>query len=178
MLRFPNSRDEIPLLALKGLSGSMGLGVSMGGILRLSACRSGLRIGMFRLFGPFCRDFFVPWSELGVSRKTFFGWKYAEIRFGECFAKLQIPGRVADQLWRAIPESWPENGSKPLPETRRQAFSEIFKKWAMMTALASAFFLITPHLMGSRGAGIPAAVAILFPAIVFGLGSAIEYWRR
>ena len=141
MFRFPDQYDGEPLLVLKWQSGSMGLGVNMGGILRLSACRTGLRVGMFRLFGPFCRDFFVPWSELTVTRKKMFVWNYVELRFGQSFAKLGLSGRVADMLWRAVPESWPEGGAPSTPETRQQAALDVLKKWALMTALASAFFL-------------------------------------
>jgi hypothetical protein len=59
MARFPDQAME-PLLRIRGQSGSMGLGVGMRGILTLRVCDSGLRVGMTRIFGPFCRDFFVP----------------------------------------------------------------------------------------------------------------------
>jgi hypothetical protein len=40
--------------------------------LKLSPCSSGLRLGIVRLFGPFCRDFLVPWDEISVVRKDRF----------------------------------------------------------------------------------------------------------
>ena len=178
MLRFPNHPDEIPLLALKEQSGTMGVGVGMNRVLRLSACRSGLRIGMFRLLGPFCRDIFVPWSEISISRKTYFGWQYAEMRFGGSFWRLGIAGHIADRLWRAIPDSWPEKGTPPAPETDQKVISDILKTWAMTTTLAAAFFLIVPFLVAPVGSRPPVLVAILFPAVVIGIGSMFEYWRR
>jgi hypothetical protein len=66
---FPDQSIE-PILRLRGQSGTMGLGVGMRGILILSVCPTGLRVGMMRIFGPFCRDFFVPWESIAVVRKT------------------------------------------------------------------------------------------------------------
>jgi hypothetical protein len=55
-------RDEPAMLRLAGQSGTMGSWVGMHGILRVSVCPSGLRIGMLRLFGPMSRDFLMPWD--------------------------------------------------------------------------------------------------------------------
>ena len=178
MFRYPDQYDGEPLLVLKWQSGTMGLGANMNGILKLSACRSGLRVGMLRIFGPFCRDFFVPWSELTVTRKKVFFWDYAELRFGQSFPKLGLSGRVADKLWAAVPDGWPEGGSPPAPETRDQAVRDVVKKWALTTAVASAFFIIVPRVTGAGDGGMPVPVAILFPAIVFGIGWTFEYWLR
>ena len=43
----------------------------MQGILKIGVCPSGLRIGIMRAFGPFSRNFFVPWEEIKVERKHF-----------------------------------------------------------------------------------------------------------
>jgi hypothetical protein len=48
-----------------------------------------------------------------------------------------------------------------------------------MTALAAAFFIIAPRLATPKAAERPPiAVAILFPAIVFGIGAVVQYFRR
>ena len=48
-----------------------------------------------------------------------------------------------------------------------------------MTALAAAFFIIAPRLATPNAAARPPiAVAILFPAIVFGIGAVVQYFRR
>ena len=65
---YPDQSDE-PILRLRGQSGTMGLGVGMNGVLILSVCPTGLRVGMMRVFGPFCRDFFVPWESIAVVRE-------------------------------------------------------------------------------------------------------------
>jgi hypothetical protein len=69
MRKFPDP-GEAPLLQIKRSSGTMGLGVSLRSILTLSVCPSGLRVGMMRVFGPFCRDFFVPWESIAITRET------------------------------------------------------------------------------------------------------------
>src|SRR5215813_2094390 len=63
MAAFPD-RNEQPQLKLAWQSGAMGPGVNMNRVLTLSVCPSGLRLGMMRIFGLFCRDFLVPWEEI------------------------------------------------------------------------------------------------------------------
>lgn len=177
MERFPD-RPESALAVLKNQSGSLGP-VSMRGILTLSVCPSGLRIGIMRIFGPFCRDFFAPWSEITVSRADRFFWKQAKLSFGQpSIGNLTIFADVADRMARAAGNQWPEPG--PFPQERRgQALSRIAKQWVLMTALAASFFILVPRLVSPKGAGRPPiAVAILFPAVVFGIAAAVQYFRR
>lgn len=61
--RFPD-RTETPRVQLRGQSAAMGMGVQLRGILTFSACPSGLRVGIARVFAPFSKPFFVPWSEI------------------------------------------------------------------------------------------------------------------
>jgi hypothetical protein len=81
MERYPD-RDEIPVITLANQSGSLGL-VSMRAVLKLSICPSGLRIGIMRIFGPFCRDFLVPWNEITVTRSDRVFWTVAKLSFGQ-----------------------------------------------------------------------------------------------
>jgi hypothetical protein len=66
--RFPD-RSETPRLQLRGQSAAMGMGVQLRGILTFSACPSGLRVGIARLFAPFSKPFFVPWNEIDALPK-------------------------------------------------------------------------------------------------------------
>lgn len=177
MERYPD-RDEIPVVTLANQSGSLGL-VSMRGILKLSVCPSGLRIGMMRIFGPFCRNFFVPWSEITVERSDRVLWKVAKLSFGQpSNGNLKVFAEVADRLARAAGSHWPEPGSFP-QETVSQSLSRIVKQWVAMTGLAAAFFIIAPRLISPNAAAWPPiAVAILLPAIVFGIGAMLQYFLR
>src|SRR3984957_11342513 len=177
MERYPD-RDEIPVVTLANQSGSLGL-VSMRGILKLSVCPSGLRIGIMRIFGPFCRDFLVPWNEITVTRSDRVFWKVAKLSFGQpSNGNLKVFAEVADRMARAAGNRWPEPGPFP-QETRSQSVSRIAKQWVAMTGVAATFFVIAPRLATPNAAERPpVAVAILFPAIVFGVGAVIQYFRR
>ena len=61
--RFPD-RTEAPRFELRGQSAAMGMGVQLRGILTFSACPSGLRVAIARVFAPFSKPFLVPWSEI------------------------------------------------------------------------------------------------------------------
>jgi hypothetical protein len=177
MERYPD-RDEKPIVTLASQSGSLGL-VSMRGVLKLSVCPSGLRIGIMRIFGPFCRDFLIPWNEITVTRSDRFFWKVAKLSFGHpSNGNLKLFAEVADRMARAAGNHWPEPGSFP-SETGSQSFARIAKQWVATTALAAAFFILVPRLMTPNAAAQPPIiVAILFPAFVFGIGAMVQYFRR
>lgn len=110
MRRYPDRREK-PVLHLRGQLGFMGpLNSRLRGILRLSVCPSGLRVGMFRLFGPFSRDFFVPWDEISVTRTQWFLMgEIAVMTFGEPpHGKLAVAASVAARLAKAAGDDWPE----------------------------------------------------------------------
>jgi hypothetical protein len=138
MERYPD-REEKPVVTLANQSGSLGL-VSMRGVVKLSVCRSGLRVGIMRIFGPFCRDFLVPWNEITVTRSDRFFWKAAKLSFGQpSNGSLRVFADVADRLARAAGSHWPDPGSFP-EEKGSQAFSRIVKQWVFMTSLAAESF--------------------------------------
>jgi hypothetical protein len=176
MTRYPN-RNEIQVLKLRWQSGTMGMGVRMNGLLTLGVCPSGLRVGMFRVFGPFCRDFFVPWEEVFVDRSEswLFG-KRAKINFGSA-GSLTVFANVVDRIARALPERWPEKDA-PAAETRRGIFLRLTKLWLLTAGGASAFLSVVILSLPSTETGPPLAVAILFPAIVFGLSFLLQYWSQ
>jgi len=176
MMRYPN-RPEPPLLKLRWQSGRMGLGVHMNGLLTFSACPSGLRVGMFRLFGIFCRDFFVPWEEVFVDRRqsSWFMGPQARITFGST-GTLTVIATDADQLAAAAGSRWPEI-EPPIAETRKDVFRRFARLWLISTAFAATFFTVVPRLAAPEVAFPPIPVAILFPAIVFGVGFLIQYWN-
>ena len=177
MARFPNQTAE-PLLRVRGQSGSMGLGVSMRGILTLSVCPSGLRVGIMQVFGPFCRYFFVPWEAFSVTRKTVLFWPVAKLQFGSPgVGSLTIPAHVANRLARAALGRWPEAG--PFPEEKHHdTLRRLLTQWAAITCVAALFFTLVPLAVAPTGARPPIVVAILFPAIVFWRGCNREIRSR
>jgi len=176
MRAFPDRPYEEALAIFKGESGMVGL-VSMHGILKLSPCASGLRVGIMKLFGPFEKDFLVPWNAIAVTRKKMLGSGYAELYFG-IYGRLRISDLLADRLWQTVPQSWPEKGV-PATVTSNRVFRHYFLQWLILTTIASAFFIIAPRI-ADRGSGNypPLLVAILFPAIAIGLVVSFQYLIR
>jgi hypothetical protein len=174
---FPDRPEEPGTLELRNQSGTLGLGVGLSRILHLSACPSGLRVAINRLFGPFSRPFLVPWKDLAVERGTLFWSPRAVLRFAGGLGRLSIEGHVADLLWRAAPNLWPESGPPPAPEPPRTSARTVLIQWAVGSALASAFFTIVPLLAMPRGRP-PLAVAIGFPCVAFGIFALVQYAAR
>lgn len=170
--------DE-PLLILRGQSGSMGIGVSLGGILKLGAYPSGLGIGIWRLFGPFQRTFLVPWNEIEAVPSRSFFTPMTRLRLGRsALGSLKISARSWSKLVEAAkpavvsPKLLP---SAPPISTVSIARGMLFE-WLAITIVASAFFYFGTRAAGAA-AGVPAEVCILFPAIAFGFGQLIRYAR-
>lgn len=84
-------RPEPPLLSLQMQSGQLGSGspfnpfgnVNYNGCLRFDACPTGLRVSVWKIFGPFQRSFFVPWTEISASEKTFLFFRVIALRLGQ-----------------------------------------------------------------------------------------------
>ena len=115
--------------------------MGMSGILTLSVCPSGLRVGMMRVFGPFCRDFFVPWESIAVVRKTVLFWPTAKLQFGNpMVGRLSISAHVANRLARAAMGRWPETGPFP-EETRGDTFRRLLAQWAVGTCVVAVIAL-------------------------------------
>lgn len=171
---YPDQSDE-PILRLRGQSGTMGLGVGMNGVLILSVCSTGLRVGIVRVFGPFCRDFFVPWESITVVRKRILFWPIAILQFGKsAVGTLSVSAHVADRIARAAVGRWPEAG--PFPEEKRgDTFRRLLVQWAAMTSFAALFFTLVPLAVAPAGARPSILVAILFPAFVFGVSSTLKF---
>jgi hypothetical protein len=173
MRRYPD-HSQVALLTLRSQSGSLG-SVGLHNVLRLGVCASGLRVGIIRLFGPFCRDFLVPWQSISISRKEGVMSRTATLHFGS--GNLSLPSAVANRLARAAGTRWPEAGPFP-EEPDGAARSRFLKQWLAATSLAAAFFVIVPRIVAAPGQRPPIAVAILFPAVVFGIAFLVQYMRR
>src|SRR5262245_31675105 len=174
MERYPDRQEEV-LFRLRWQSGIMGSGGHMRGLLNLTVCRSGLRIGITRLFGIFCRDFFVPWEEIEVRRKDWFFFKAAELSFGSpSVGTLTVSADVADRLARSSSGRWPEKGPFPR-EPNHQVLANVIILWAAITLVAGVFFLFVPRIFAPNLPSPPVAVAVGFPALVFGIVSVFSY---
>ena len=86
---FPD-RDDRPLKVLRFQSARLGKGgrwnpwggVSYGSCLRFDICAGGLRVKIWRIFGPFSRPFFVPWDKISVEEQRIFFFRTYRLAFG------------------------------------------------------------------------------------------------
>jgi hypothetical protein len=150
----------------------------MRGILTLGVCPSGLRVGIMRVFGPFSRDFFVPWDSISVSRETTWFEPTAKLELGKpVIGTLRIRGSFANRLARAAAAHWPEAGPFP-EEPRSHLLRRLLTQWAMITCLAALRLTLAPRILAPRATPIPILVGILPPAIVFGLFAIVRFFRE
>jgi hypothetical protein len=149
----------------------------MQGVLTLSVCPLGLRVGIMRVFGPFCRDFLVPWEAISITRRNRLFGASAKLEFGSpSVGSLTIPAHVANKLARAAMGRWPE--TVPFPEEkRRDTLRRLLTQWAAITCAAVLFFTLVSLAIAPPEARPPIVVAILFPAIVFGVFTIVRYVR-
>jgi hypothetical protein len=167
--RFPD-RSDAPVLRLWWRSGWMSGRVSFTNCLSFTACQSGLRVGIFRMLGPFSRSFLVPWRELDVIAHR----SGAELRLGKpALGTLIVSVQTANRLARAVPDYWPSAGMLPEP-TVGAVLRRIWLVWAIITALCATFFTITTRLTWPKESQVPIAILVLWPAIAFGIVPAIQ----
>jgi hypothetical protein len=109
--RFPD-RPEQQLDGWEGLSGTMGR-IYMREMLTLCACPSGLRISAVRFVAPFCRNIFVPWDAIALTRRT--DWRIfamARLTFGNPpVGRLKIEACIADEIAEVAGNRWPAGTS-------------------------------------------------------------------
>jgi hypothetical protein len=177
MTRFPDQRAQ-PALRLSWQSGTMGAGVHIRGALILSVCSSGLRVGIMRLFGPFCRDFFVPWESISITRRKGLLGPVVDLQFGSpVVGKLRISGHSADRLAAAAAGRWPESGLG-FRETAGHHFRRLLPAWAVATGFAAGSLIVVSAVVAPAPDRPPIAIAILLPAIFFGLIWLLRLFRK
>lgn len=170
--RYPNN-DEPALLKLSRQSGSMGAGVAMNGILKLSACPSGLRIGIWRMFGLFQRPFLVPWDEITATSKTMFFMPMARLSLGHPnIGNLTIDARSWERLSAHSPAK-ARRGDEFEPVTSGQMVHALLLQWALISAGGAVFFTIVSQLVPDS-APVPVVMFAFLP-VVFGVVQCIRY---
>jgi hypothetical protein len=172
--RYPNN-DEPALLTLRSQSGMMGKRVGMNGILTLSACPSGLRVGIWRMFGLFQRPFLVPWDEITADSKTFFFVPMARLSLG----RPDVGSLTIDAgTWQTLSAHSPAKARRDdsfEPVSRGQVAQALVLQWAVISAGIAAIFAAASPL-APRNEPFP-LMMLAFPAIGFGIAQLIRYAR-
>ncbi len=58
-------------------------GASYGNCLNIEVCEPGLRISVWKIFGPFSKPILFPWGKLKVEPYQWFLWRSYRLRWGE-----------------------------------------------------------------------------------------------
>ena len=137
----------------------------------------GLRIGIWRLLGPFQKAIQIPWQDITVEQRRWLFTPPVLLRFGSpAMGTLRITARTWERLRDGVESLAP----KDLPQPRVTRATEAkgsFAQWALITLLAGRLFHFAPRLQG-RPFDIPIAICFGFPAIVFGVGTLIQFLRE
>lgn len=175
--RYPVGNDE-PLLKLRFRSGSMGMFVGLNGVLSLCACRSGLRVGITRVFGPLQRSFQVPWKEIIATPTSSFFTPSIELTFGRPeVGRMKIDARAWQRLREAAASGMAANvPPADLRVTRLVAAKARLLQWAIFAGGAGSFFYLAPRLLSTTPAP-PIALCFGFPAAIFGVGAVVGFLR-
>lgn len=180
MERYPDRR-ETASARIGLLSGVMGrgIGVSLGGILTLAACPSGLRVSIWRIFGPFSRPFLVPWREISAQPKTIFFSPMVRLSFGNPeVGVLSLDARAWQRLAGAARQSVGSRAPPAYAVSEARLIGAALLQWLVTTAFAAAFFYFAPRLLSPKAEAPPLAVCLGFPAAVFGVNQVIRYLGR
>jgi hypothetical protein len=176
---YPDDGSEEPLLKLGGQSGSMGAGVTLGGILKLRAYRSGLGIRIWRVFGPFQKPLRVPWSEIEAEKSSSFFSPTVKLHLGKpANGTLKISARSWERLVNAVPQSETRIQMPAAAPVRGRSIAlSMIVQWLMISGVAGAFFYFASRSNESKDP-LPLGICVGFPAVVFGIGQLFRYARE
>lgn len=137
LLRYPDQGASDIVRTFRGLSGAVA-GTRMNGMLRVDIYQTGLRLGVSELIFPFI---FVPWSDIHVERRDGL-FQVAFLVFGNPeVGRLKIEAFVADRLWRATPDLWPETGEAPQID-EMAAIKRSFFEWVAVSLILGLFVTV------------------------------------
>jgi hypothetical protein len=168
--QFPRNDDQ-PLLRLRMRSGRVGL-VGIGGALSLAACRSGLRVGILRLLGPFQRPFQIPWDQIEAEPVSRFFEPAVRLRFG----RPEVGRLVIDsRSWERLKAAAAGQHALRSTEQRGRLARSCALQWAVLTLFAGSFFYFVSRYGDPSATPVPAAIFFGLPAAVFGVSQFIRF---
>ncbi len=175
--RYPKSAEP-PLSTFRGTSGSMGgMRVSMGGILSLSPTRTGLRVGIWRLFGPFQRPFEIPWREIRAERRSLLFLPQARLVFGDDAGSLML----SVGLWNRIVEFAPDADRRRIalePVDGRALIPILTAIWLAATALFGSFIALTSRTGVQHGDPVPLLFCYGMPGVMVAIALLVFWFRQ
>jgi hypothetical protein len=168
-------RSDPALATFRYRSAWFGRTFAFNGVLNFGVCRTGLRVGIVRIVGPFSNDFFVPWDEITITRGNQWLGPAVRLQLGDA-GSLSLRPALANDLARAAGDRWPEPGPFPAP-TGASIASGVLREWVIYTAAGSAVLMAIPLLLAPHGRLQPLH-AIGAAAVLAGIGALIEFGLR
>jgi len=167
--RFP-SNDETPLLRLRMQSGRM-YSVNLNSVLTLDACTSGLRVSLWKMFGPFQRPFQLPWSQIEAEPVTRFLEPKIRLHLGQPeVGRLTIDLRTWERLSAAS-----QGTTSPIGIVTMKRLERAFLfQWLASTLVVGGMFTVAYVSEGRSDPG-SLATCFVFPAVAFGVFQFIRY---
>jgi hypothetical protein len=168
-------RSDPAIATFRYCSAWFGRTFAFNGVLNFSVCRTGLRVGIVRAFGPFSNDFFVPWDEITITRGRQWLGPAVRLQLADA-ASLSLRPALANDLARAAGDHWPEPGPFPAP-TQATIAGGVLREWLLYTAIGSAILIAIPRVLAPHESSRP-LYAIGAAAVLAGIGAVIEYGLR
>jgi hypothetical protein len=153
----------------------MGMGVALNGCLKLSAYRSGLGIGIWRIFGVFQKPLKVPWTEIEAEPSRSFFLPMVKLQLGK---PSNGTLKISAQSWAKLVAAARPVASGPLPDVppidKRATARGMFIQWAAVSIIFGAFIYLSSHLQPGGG---PPPIVMIVPALIFGVALLVRYAR-
>jgi hypothetical protein len=174
--RYPD-RSEEPIRRWAMASGRLGPLAQYSSCMVLAVCPSGLRVGVWRVFGPFCRNFFVPWSDLGVQRtglatRLVIG---AGALGDRPAGALTVSNGQAAQLAEAAGKLWPPSDTATEEPRVLDVAGKLALQWVLISAAAAIFFSFGPQLFEPHAPRMPVGETVVFPTVFFGAAALLQF---
>ena len=171
---YADDGNEEPLLKLRSQSGSMGMGVALNGCLKLRAYRSGLGIGVWRIFGVFQKPLKVPWNEIEAEPSSSFFLPMVKLQLGK---PSNGTLKISASSWAKLVAAAKPVATVPLPDVppvdRAATARAMIIQWLVISAVIEVFFYLSSC---SQPDGFPLFVAA-FPPVVLGVVLLVRFAR-
>ena len=171
---YADDGSEEPLLRLRAQSGSMGMGVAMNSCLKLRAYRSGLGIGIWRIFGLFQKPLKVPWNEIEAEPSSSFFLPMVKLQLGK---PSNGTLKISAQSWSKLVAAARPVATVPLPDvppvSRAATAWAMLIQWFVISGLFGAFVYLSSR---SQLDGFSPLMALVVPAFL-GIAMLVRFAR-
>jgi len=156
-------------------SGMMGAWCGIGNLLEIDLYEGGLGIKIPRVFSPFVKPLFIPWSRVSVERERHpLVGNIAILHLGDkgILSRLMVEDHVANAFWRRAGTFWPETGPVPGKDNWKSILKGILPAWPTLTLALVLLLLAVNRLVQTEIPESPESVMptseiiVIAPAVI------------